>query len=184
MSSTLLVEIWKKPCQISYCIFCFEDSQKLWKWIFEWTQHFRGRVRIRDSEDRLYFIDIIFVKLSTWDLAKAQSSTVRFKKIYPEINITRKGHSMQARPQIYLPKKSTLESGTNSGNWKPFRLASIWWGALVVNRLKGLLVLEMRTFLSWLFDYVEKWLDKKTIVNYKIPISEEVKAIRQWNFVS
>ena len=34
--------------------------------------------------------------------------------------------------------------------------------------LKGLFVLKIFTFLSWRFDYVEKRLDKKAIVNFKI----------------
>ena len=33
---------------------------------------------------------------------------------------------------------------------------------------KALFVLDIITFLSWLFGYVEKWLDKKAKVNYKI----------------
>ena len=52
------------------------------------------------------------------------------------------------------------------------------------------------TFLSWSFGYVEKWIDKKALVNFKIydvldwikdndntyfPISLHVKAIRQWD---
>ena len=34
--------------------------------------------------------------------------------------------------------------------------------------LKALFVLEIITFLSRLFGYVEKWLDEKVIVNSKI----------------
>ena len=34
--------------------------------------------------------------------------------------------------------------------------------------LKALLVLEIFAFFSGLFGYVEKWLDKKTRVNFKI----------------
>ena len=34
--------------------------------------------------------------------------------------------------------------------------------------LKALFVLEKLTLLSWLFGYVEKWLDKKANVNWKI----------------
>ena len=34
--------------------------------------------------------------------------------------------------------------------------------------LKALFVLEIFTFLSWLFGYVEKRLDKKAMVNFKI----------------
>lgn len=34
--------------------------------------------------------------------------------------------------------------------------------------LKALFVLEVFTFLSWCFGYVEKWLDKKAMVTYKI----------------
>ena len=34
--------------------------------------------------------------------------------------------------------------------------------------LKGLFLLEIITFLSYLFGYVEKRLDKKDIVNFKI----------------
>ena len=34
--------------------------------------------------------------------------------------------------------------------------------------LKALFVLEIFTFLSCLFGYVEKWLDKKAMVNFKI----------------
>ena len=33
---------------------------------------------------------------------------------------------------------------------------------------KALFVLEIFTFLSWLFGYVERCLDKKAIVNFKI----------------
>ena len=33
---------------------------------------------------------------------------------------------------------------------------------------KVLFVLEIITFLSWLFGYVEKWFDKKVMVNFKI----------------
>ena len=34
--------------------------------------------------------------------------------------------------------------------------------------LKALFVLEIFTFLSWLFGYVEKWLDKKAVINFRI----------------
>ena len=34
--------------------------------------------------------------------------------------------------------------------------------------LKVIFVLEIFTFLSWLFDYVEKCLDKKAMVNFRI----------------
>ena len=34
--------------------------------------------------------------------------------------------------------------------------------------LKALFVLEIFTFLSWLFGYAEKWLDRKDMVNCKI----------------
>ena len=34
--------------------------------------------------------------------------------------------------------------------------------------LKTFFVLEIFTFLSWLFGYVEKWFDKKVIANFKI----------------
>ena len=34
--------------------------------------------------------------------------------------------------------------------------------------LKSLFILEIFTFLSWRFGCVEKWLDKKTMVNFKI----------------
>ena len=34
--------------------------------------------------------------------------------------------------------------------------------------LKALFVFEIFTFLSWLFGYVEKRLDKKVMVNFKI----------------
>ena len=34
--------------------------------------------------------------------------------------------------------------------------------------LKALFVLKIFTFLSWLFGYVGKWLDKKAVVNFKI----------------
>ena len=68
--------------------------------------------------------------------------------------------------------------------------------------LKSLFVLEIFTFLSWLFGNVEKHLRKKAMIifkiwmsqtgqtnNYKLKytyylISQEVKAIKQWNFVS
>ena len=35
-------------------------------------------------------------------------------------------------------------------------------------KLKALLVLEIFTFLSWLFAYVEKRFDKKAMVNFNI----------------
>ena len=57
--------------------------------------------------------------------------------------------------------------------------------------LKALFILEIFKFLSWLFGYVEKRLDKKVKVNFKIydvtdwttndshfPTSQELKAIR------
>ena len=63
--------------------------------------------------------------------------------------------------------------------------------------IKAFFVLEIFTFLFWLFRYVEKQLDKKAKVNFKVQriidwttnnynthISQEVKAIRQWNLVS
>ena len=34
--------------------------------------------------------------------------------------------------------------------------------------LKALLVLEIFIFLSWLFSYAEKWLDKKGMANFKL----------------
>ena len=34
--------------------------------------------------------------------------------------------------------------------------------------LKALFVLEIFIFLSWLFSYVEKWLDKKGMANFKL----------------
>ena len=34
--------------------------------------------------------------------------------------------------------------------------------------LKALFFLEISTFLSWLFGYFEKWLDKKAMVNFEI----------------
>ena len=64
--------------------------------------------------------------------------------------------------------------------------------------LKTLFVLVIFTFLSYLFGYVLKRLDKKAKVNFNIydvadwttnkihtlPISQEEKEIRQWNLVS
>ena len=64
--------------------------------------------------------------------------------------------------------------------------------------LKFLLIIKIFEFLSWLFDHVEKLLDYKDKINFKIsdvaawktsncnahPISQEVKAIRKWNLVS
>ena len=65
--------------------------------------------------------------------------------------------------------------------------------------LKALFVLEIFNFLSWVFGYVEKRLDKKSMVNFKTYdvkdwtknnynpqclISQEVKATRRWNLVS
>ena len=64
--------------------------------------------------------------------------------------------------------------------------------------LKTLFVFEIFTFLSCLFGYVKKRLDKKAKVNFKIcdvanwttsnyntcPISQEIKASREWNLVS
>ena len=35
------------------------------------------------------------------------------------------------------------------------------------SKLNAFLVLEMFTFLSWLFGYVEKRLDKKAMISYK-----------------
>ena len=43
--------------------------------------------------------------------------------------------------------------------------------------LKTLLVLETFTILLWLFGYVEKWLDKKAKVNFKIYESETEQKI-------
>ena len=34
--------------------------------------------------------------------------------------------------------------------------------------LKAFFVREVFTFLPWLFSYVEKWLDKKAMINFKI----------------
>ena len=34
--------------------------------------------------------------------------------------------------------------------------------------LKALFVLEIFSFLSWFLGYVEKWFDKKAVVNFKI----------------
>ena len=63
----------------------------------------------------------------------------------------------------------------------------------------ALFVFEMFSFLSWDFGYMEKRLDKKTKVNFKMydvtewianiynthcPVSQEAKAIRQWNLAS
>ena len=58
---------------------------------------------------------------------------------------------------------------------------------------------HLKPFLSWLFGHVKKQLNEKDKVNFKVmtsqpkkkqlectycPISHEVKATRQWNFVS
>ena len=56
--------------------------------------------------------------------------------------------------------------------------------------LKDIFILNISRFLSWYFGDIEKRLDLKDKVNFKIydfttwPISQEVKAIRQWNLVS
>ena len=65
--------------------------------------------------------------------------------------------------------------------------------------LKALFILEIFAFLSFLFGCVEKPFDEKAMVDFKIydvtdcttsnyliyyPISEEVKAIKQWNLFS
>ena len=34
--------------------------------------------------------------------------------------------------------------------------------------LRAFVVLEIFTFLSWLFGFVEKWLDQKSMVNFQI----------------
>ena len=64
--------------------------------------------------------------------------------------------------------------------------------------LKALFVLEIFTYFSWLFGYIEKRLNKKALVDFKIcgvtdwtrnnynthisyPISQEVKPRRKWN---
>ena len=64
---------------------------------------------------------------------------------------------------------------------------------------KALFVLKIFKFLSWLFGYVEEWLDKADKINFKFydatawltnicnthcPIYGEVKVTRQWNLVS
>ena len=61
--------------------------------------------------------------------------------------------------------------------------------------LKALFVLEIFKFLSWVFGYVEKQLDKKVKAYSKIydvtdwsrhiaQYLNKVKTIKQWNFVS
>ena len=51
--------------------------------------------------------------------------------------------------------------------------------------LRVFFIYELFSFLSWLFGYVEKRLDKKVMLNFKIyPVSQEVKAVRQSNLVS
>ena len=65
--------------------------------------------------------------------------------------------------------------------------------------LKTFVILEIFTFLSWLFGCVEKLRHKKAMVNFKIynvinwttknlntycPISQEVEATRELNLVS
>ena len=62
--------------------------------------------------------------------------------------------------------------------------------------IKALFVLKIFKFLSWLFDHVEKRLDKVNFEIYDVaawltnkcntycPLSQEVKSIRQWNLVS
>ena len=63
--------------------------------------------------------------------------------------------------------------------------------------IKAFFVLEIFTSLFWLFRYVEKQLDEKAKVNFKVQqiidwttnnynthIFQEVKTIRQWNLVS
>ena len=63
--------------------------------------------------------------------------------------------------------------------------------------LKALFIFEIFTFLPWLFAYVEKRLDEKAKINFKIydvtdwtlqhtycPISKPVKQTRQSNLVS
>ena len=96
--------------------------------------------------------------------------------------------------------------GAISLNWKTIKnLKSPPLGSKVMKNafcftLKAIFVLKIFTFLSWLFGYVEKRLDNnKAMVNFKIydvtdwiknnfntyyPISQEVKAVKQWNLVS
>ena len=61
--------------------------------------------------------------------------------------------------------------------------------------LKALFVIEIFKFLSWVFGYVEKQLDKKVKAYSKIynvtdwsrhiaQYLNKVKTIKQWNFVS
>ena len=64
--------------------------------------------------------------------------------------------------------------------------------------LKAIFVLKIFTFLSWLFGCAGKRLDKKAMINFKthdvtdlttnnyntMPISQEIKATRQWILVS
>ena len=63
--------------------------------------------------------------------------------------------------------------------------------------LKVLSILKISKFLSWHFGQVEKLLDYKDNVNFKIDdvwnkqlkysyctISQDVKAVREWNLVS
>ena len=70
--------------------------------------------------------------------------------------------------------------------WKRFKLMSNAFYFI----LKALFVLKMSKFLPWFFLHVWKRLDKKANVNFKIwdftdcQISQEVKTIRQYKFVS
>ena len=54
-------------------------------------------------------------------------------------------------------------SETISDNSKPFKNDENAFYFM----LKALFILKIFTFLSWHFGYVEKWLDKKAMVNIK-----------------
>ena len=61
-------------------------------------------------------------------------------------------------------KRLSLASKTISDNWNPF----INNENAFYFMLKTLFVLEIFTFLSWLFGYTEKRIDKKVMVTFKI----------------
>ena len=60
--------------------------------------------------------------------------------------------------------RSTLESKTISDNWKPFKNDEKSFFIM----LKALFFLDIFTFLSWLFGYVENWLEQLDKISLKI----------------
>ena len=58
----------------------------------------------------------------------------------------------------------TLRSQTIFGNWKTLKMMK----NVFLFHLKALFVVKICKFLSWLFDHVEKRLDSKNKINFKI----------------